>query len=473
MSLKSLYLPSLFEFDRALNLLHSNPRMRVWWSFSPSNGKQPNSYYATGMRIGNEGEQPPTEYTQLVELRRHYPDTKASRVWDCSKPPVEPLLSAHSAVIKVSAYIAWSRSKLRVDAWLHRPNHPPIPLDIITFQGQGDGIKIPTITAPASVRKQLRDALTYPIITEYDKELFSRIIEAMGIRSWHIFRSTAFAIIGCGRSGALLARQLASLGARHLTLIDHDILEPHNAIMAGIPLSMTGKHKVHALFDTLLQSYPCISIKPIATGIHTDRGMEAAIDADILIICVDVPLARLIAGAIGVLFDKPHLDIGVRYGGSNWAGADVRFIVPGQGCLLCLGGVQITNEQREALKEVAHSSEMLQSLLRPSPQAGRLLPLNAIAVGWGLSLLLNHFIEPRKVSQWVHLPVYPVEDTSPSRITSATRWRTCPLCRLAGSRGEVLNKLPDVLQDAQRYEDNIDRRIDEIFSEIFRLFDEA
>ncbi len=88
-------------------------------------------------------------------------------------------------------------------------------------------------------------------------ERWSRTVGALGLDVWHRLITLRYALIGVGRSGSSLALALARLGARHLTLIDPDTIEPHNlGEMEGVTEADIGKPKVEALAAHLSAQFP-------------------------------------------------------------------------------------------------------------------------------------------------------------------------------------------------------------------------
>ena len=83
-------------------------------------------------------------------------------------------------------------------------------------------------------------------------------------------RSLPVTIIGCGGTGAALARQLAYTGFTTLTLIDFDTIEPHNLGPQGWSAAQLGLTKVAALSAELLAARPSLSITT-----HTRRWSAA------------------------------------------------------------------------------------------------------------------------------------------------------------------------------------------------------
>src|ERR1017187_7939325 len=88
-------------------------------------------------------------------------------------------------------------------------------------------------------------------------QIWSRTIGALGHRTWRTLRDLHIAIIGCGRSGSIVAHSLARFGLRQLTLIDGDRMEIHNlGEMDLATFADLGSSKAGALQNHLRQDAP-------------------------------------------------------------------------------------------------------------------------------------------------------------------------------------------------------------------------
>ena len=64
--------------------------------------------------------------------------------------------------------------------------------------------------------------------------------------------AVAAAVFGCGRTGSLVAASLRRFGARRITLIDPDTLEPHNiSEMNGVRVNDVGQPKARVVATAL------------------------------------------------------------------------------------------------------------------------------------------------------------------------------------------------------------------------------
>ncbi|MCW5853239.1 MAG: ThiF family adenylyltransferase [Anaerolineae bacterium] len=283
---------------------------------------------------------------------------------------------------------------------------------------------------------------------------WSRTIGALGSAAvWQRLVNLHIALVGCGRTGSLIAVALARLGLRHLTLIDPDRLELHNlGEMDAVVEGDLGRPKVDALAPYLIAAAPAghLTVQAVARPITDPDAVRAAKRADVLIACVDNDTARLAMGIIATLYHKPLLDIGtgvLRQPGSGVGtpsivsqpsglpprtmGADLRLILPGQGCILCVGGL---GQYGPAVNELMHR--------RPTPppaqewhqqRAGSLRSLNTLASGLALQMLNDLVAERLTASTWARLEVDAIGHlTTAYPVLEPPTAPTCPLCGRAG-----------------------------------------
>jgi hypothetical protein len=259
--------------------------------------------------------------------------------------------------------------------------------------------------------------------------------------------SQHIAIIGCGRTGSITAVTLAKLGVRTLTLIDPDVLEEHNiAEMDGVNDADAGRLKVEAMAD-FLRAYCAsadipLNITRIPEPITT--AQRAAIAADVLFCCVDNDAARLACGILATLFHKVLIDIGTGVFNEQHhhrrMGADVRLILPADGCLRCFGSVANYDEAIDELIRCNFSPEQRNhpSQAHGEPwwvrRSGSLRTLNMIAVSVGIQLLCDLIAERLRRSHWVRLEYdengrFTIQQVERSNLQVT---ENCPLCLKIG-----------------------------------------
>src|SRR5207253_4203227 len=139
--------------------------------------------------------------------------------------------------------------------------------------------------------------------------------------------------------------------------------------------------------------------------------------------------------ATAAAYLKPHLDIGqsvvVARGRERELGVDVRLIIPGQGCLQCIGGAG----------ELSLAMSMYYLIRAPrvesdfrEQRAGSLASLASIAVGLGMRLVEDMLVGVRTESTWLRL-VQQGERMELQELRARPS-RSCPICATTG-RGDM------------------------------------
>ncbi len=103
-----------------------------------------------------------------------------------------------------------------------------------------------------------------------------------------------------------------------------------------------GKSKVEAVATYLQRLNWAKCIFSIEESILHLRSRSAAVETPILFQCVDNDAARLASAVIASSYHRVLIDIasGIHVDKEQRRmGADIRFIIPGNHCLLCCGGV--------------------------------------------------------------------------------------------------------------------------------------
>jgi len=293
-----------------------------------------------------------------------------------------------------------------------------------------------------------RKALSTPA----DLAIWSRTIGALGVAAWRRLTSLHFAVIGCGRTGSLVAISLARLGVRAITMIDPDTLELHNlGEMDGVAPADVGRHKTHALADFLLRrtSATAASFRAIHESVFSLPALVAIKAADLLFCCVDNAPARIGACFLAKLYLKPVIDIGTGILGAgnreNAMGADVRLVLP-ERCLFCFGGIAGFEQARAALLDPALNQQMTAGHADWRQQrAGSLHSLNQGAASFALRLL-EEFLRGRvRDSAWLQLDI-DGSGLPQLRQGNVARETDCRMCRAAARGDDGVHLLQSVLE---------------------------
>lgn len=288
-------------------------------------------------------------------------------------------------------------------------------------------------------------------LTDSLQTRWSRTIGALGGEAtWQRLVRLHIAIIGCGRTGSLVAVTLARLGVRHLTLIDPDIVETHNlGEMDAANDTDLGRPKAEAVADHLraLLPHSSMSLFPIVASIGHPVALAAVRACNVLFCCADNDAARLATAIPAALYYKVLVDIGtgIFYSAATTShlpaprtmGADIRLILPGDGCLLCRGNL---TDYARAVDDLCNHRPPRDLQRNWSQQrAGSLRTLNQLAAALGVQMLQDMVAERLQASTWAriefnragHLTVhYPPMQHINSR--------NCALCAKAGLGDEAL-----------------------------------
>jgi hypothetical protein len=294
----------------------------------------------------------------------------------------------------------------------------------ISLPGQLDaGRSLPEPPAPSSLAR------------------WSRTIGALGLREWRRLTSLHIAIIGCGRTGSLIATTLARLGIRRLTLLDPDRIEEHNlGEMDGVTEADIGQSKAIALARFLREhcasSQVGLSLNAVAEPIVA--AYQAALAADTLFCCVDNDAARLACGIIATLFHKVLVDVGTGIHSplsqpeirNRIMGADIRLLLPADGCLVCFGKLANYEAALAALAQGRRAA----SRQWWEQRNGSLRTLNMLAASVAVQMLCDLIAGRVQASVWTQMQY---EQSGALRVEQIVRRaaeddKYCPLCLRAG-----------------------------------------
>ena len=141
-----------------------------------------------------------------------------------------------------------------------------------------------------------------------------RTVASWGEDKQRIIEGIRIGVVGLGSVGSIIAKGLARIGVRDLVLIDHDVVEEHNLdrlLNAGVKDIGRPKTDVAEAAARRGSSAEAIEIRNIRSKIQNDAAWAAARDCDVLVCCVDTPVARDILNRIAVRDGIPVVDGGV------------------------------------------------------------------------------------------------------------------------------------------------------------------
>ncbi len=170
-----------------------------------------------------------------------------------------------------------------------------------------------------------------------------------GNEAQHELARTRIGVVGLGSVGSIVAEALGRTGIQQITLIDHDVIEARNLDRTlGAHPSDVGQRtpKVEAsrrLLDSSHTAEP-FAVEAVPESLLTRRGLDAALDCDVLVSCVDKPWPRHNLNKIAYLHLIPVIDGGIlarvtntgRLAHVDWT---IQTVGPGRACLYCLGAL--------------------------------------------------------------------------------------------------------------------------------------
>lgn len=157
-------------------------------------------------------------------------------------------------------------------------------------------------------------------------------------------------IVGLGSVGSLVAEALARMGLRNLTYIDFDHIEDRNldrTAGASSPDVAAKLLKVQIAARNTKKSGTSVdyNLKVVPTSVLTQNGLQAALDCDVLVCCVDRPWPRHLLNSIAYSQLIPVIDGGIMArvkpnGEPLHVAWRIHTIGPEHQCMVCLGALR-------------------------------------------------------------------------------------------------------------------------------------
>jgi molybdopterin/thiamine biosynthesis adenylyltransferase len=186
-------------------------------------------------------------------------------------------------------------------------------------------------------------------------ELFDRNVRAFGGAIQRTLGDLQIGIVGCGGTGSAVAEQLTRLGARHLLLIDPDLLSETNTTRVyGSTPADVGRPKVDVLATHLRRIAPTLACNTRRGSITEQATARCLTTCDIIFGCTDDNAGRLVLSRVATYLLTPVIDSGVLLSSDEnqfLTGIDARTttLTPGQACLLCRGRIDPARAGAELL----------------------------------------------------------------------------------------------------------------------------
>ncbi len=186
---------------------------------------------------------------------------------------------------------------------------------------------------------------------------FDRNIRAFGGGVQRVLRELHVGIVGCGGTGSSVAEQLVRLGVRNFHLIDPDVLTESNLTrLYGSTPADVGKSKVEVLSQHLQTIAPDVVVTKDASMVTLRPVALGLAGSDVIFGCTDDNAGRLVLSRLSTYLLIPVIDCGVLLSsdigaGGRLSGIDGRVttLVPGAGCLVCRGRIDLQRASAELL----------------------------------------------------------------------------------------------------------------------------
>jgi len=177
-------------------------------------------------------------------------------------------------------------------------------------------------------------------------------------------RQAHVAVVGAGGLGSVIIQSLAHLGVGEITVLDPDVVEetnrsrivgsrpedagPAEATPDGqnvIPAAWAeaipdaGRPKVEVMQRLVENIDPSIRFHGVTSPVETERGMEAALQADILVSATDTAKSRVALSQAAKQYHRPLFDAGTNIqiagGTAKYIAGRLSIVTPDRPCLDC------------------------------------------------------------------------------------------------------------------------------------------
>ncbi len=167
------------------------------------------------------------------------------------------------------------------------------------------------LVGPKSYELQFNDHIVQPVPR---REVLRRTYDSWGSSAQDDISRMRVGIIGLGSVGCIVAETMARIGVRQITLFDPDRVEEHNLdrLLYGTVKDI-GKLKVNLAKTRMELSATAeqAAIKAISKSIKDRDAFNEMLDCDIILSCVDRPVARDILNYVANAHLIPVIDCGV------------------------------------------------------------------------------------------------------------------------------------------------------------------
>ena len=231
--------------------------------------------------------------------------------------------------------------------------------------------------------------------------MLRRTIETWGAGVQAQIQQLRIGIVGVGSVGAIAAEALARIGISTIVLIDPDKVEPHNLdrFLFGTRETV-GRHKVDIVKEhiTAHSTSESVRVKAIPVGIEDSAAYREALDCDLVLSCVDRPVARdvlnylALANAIPVIDAGVAVDVNPRSRAFESARWRAHIVIPGHACLRCTGQYSSSDVVAELDGSLDSPSYIMNLPEEAKPQRQNVFPFSLGCAGMLVNLMVRYLI---------------------------------------------------------------------------------
>ena len=153
-----------------------------------------------------------------------------------------------------------------------------------------------------------------PDDNQRDRRRQRRTVDSWGERKQRDLEALRIGVVGVGSVGSVVAEGLARVGVSEIVLIDHDVVEEHNLDrLLNAHRKDIGRLKTDVAEDAIRAASTAdgVVVANYPRKVQHRESYAAARDCDILVSCVDSPVARDLLNRIAHRDGVPVVDGGV------------------------------------------------------------------------------------------------------------------------------------------------------------------
>jgi molybdopterin/thiamine biosynthesis adenylyltransferase len=297
----------------------------------------------------------------------------------------------------------------------------------------------------ARMTARCRDVGTAPILVNSETRIpsfFSRNVLAFGEHGQRSLGSLRIGVVGASGTGSHVCDQLIRLGVGTLVVIDPDHVEEVNLnrIVTASRWDVRRKrNKARLVARRARKTTRATDVIAFPSDVRDPQTARQLFDVDAIFSCTDTVSSRAVLNRIAVQRFIPLWDCGTEISTARAnrlrAFANVRFVLPGSACLVCMGVIDPEQLRIELMPDSERERDRNLGYIRDEEIAApAVVSLNGVAASLAVMRFLEWAVgQPATESgQWVYRSF-----AGDVRTVAAERNPDCPVCGIDGRLGRV------------------------------------